>query len=115
MFNIDEDDYLVSEFFIPKYRLNKDHFIELVNIVCYVYVFLQSRLARYQSPYPKDVKDRATQYLASRRQQHQQEIEVTQPVLPSQHQCHQQERHQYRYHYQHRKQHSVRTAHTLLT
>lgn len=29
-----------------------------------------SRLARYQSPYPKDVKDRAAQYLASRRQQH---------------------------------------------
>ncbi|XP_078353436.1 uncharacterized protein LOC144638124 isoform X5 [Oculina patagonica] len=62
-----------------------------------------SRLARYQSPYPKDVKDRATQYLASKRQQ-QQEIEVTQPVLPSQHQCHQQQRHQYRY--QHKKQHS---------
>ncbi|XP_022782056.1 leucine-rich repeat-containing protein 7-like isoform X2 [Stylophora pistillata] len=65
-----------------------------------------TRLARYQSPYPKDVKDRATQYLASRRQQ-QQEREVTQPVIPSQLQCHQQEQHQYRHKYQHRIQHSV--------
>jgi len=75
VFNIDEDDYL-------------------------------SRLARYQSPYPKDVKDRAMQYLANRRQQQQQhqDIEVTQPVLPPQHQCHQQERHQHKHMYQHRNQ-----------
>lgn len=67
-----------------------------------------SRLDRYQSPYPKDVKDRAVQYLASRRQQQQQEqdIEVTQPVLPPQHHCHQQARYQYNHQNQQRNRHS---------
>jgi len=62
-----------------------------------------ARLARFQSPYPKDVKDRATQYLANRRQLQQQQgqdVEVTPSILP-QHQRHKPARHQYRHPYQH--------------
>lgn len=82
-----------------------------------------ARLARFQSPYPKDVKDRATQYLANRRQLQQQQgqdVEVTPSILPPQHQRHKPARHQYRHPYQHQdrvdgqsSQESARRQHHL--